>query len=127
MDALVSHSKSQLFHPHCSDGRIGTNLVANLGKMFGLAVDPWVKALKGTQFASADRQVRDMVAGRRGTCVWVAGGWWQGMHARPAPPPAPRNPPKALLRPEHAARHKYLLLSLNPATLTTHTCTRDDC
>jgi hypothetical protein len=42
---------------HCrSDGRIGTNVVASLGKMFGLSVDPWVKALKGTQFASADRQ-----------------------------------------------------------------------
>lgn len=44
--------------PSCcrSDGRIGTNMVANLGKMFGLSVDPWVKALKGTQFAAADRQ-----------------------------------------------------------------------
>ena len=32
------------------DGRIGTNWLAQLTKSFGLSVDPWVRALQGTQF-----------------------------------------------------------------------------
>ncbi|KAI7837358.1 hypothetical protein COHA_008797 [Chlorella ohadii] len=37
------------------DGRIGTNWLAQLSKSLGLSVEPWVRALQGTQFASADR------------------------------------------------------------------------
>lgn len=37
------------------DGRVGTNWFAQLSKSLGLSVEPWVRALQGTQFASADR------------------------------------------------------------------------
>jgi hypothetical protein len=32
-----------------SDGRIGTNWLAQLSKSLGLSVEPWVRALQGTQ------------------------------------------------------------------------------
>ena len=41
--------------PTYSDGRIGTNWLATITKSLGLSVEPWVRALQGTQFASADR------------------------------------------------------------------------
>ena len=31
------------------DGRIGTNWLAQLSKSLGLSVEPWVRALQGTQ------------------------------------------------------------------------------
>ncbi len=37
------------------DGRIGTNYLANIMKMFGLIAEPYVRALQGTEFAKADR------------------------------------------------------------------------
>lgn len=37
------------------DGRIGKNWIADITKAFGLTVEPWVRALQGTEFASADR------------------------------------------------------------------------
>eukprot|EP00887_Chlorella_sp_A99_P003735 scaffold7.g3735.t1 len=37
------------------DGRVGNNWFAGLSKSLGLSVDPWVRALQSTQFASADR------------------------------------------------------------------------
>ena len=37
------------------DGRLGTNVMAQLGKAFGLSEDPWLKGLNGTQFKSVDR------------------------------------------------------------------------
>ncbi|KAI8476659.1 MAG: magnesium protoporphyrin chelatase [Monoraphidium minutum] len=37
------------------DGRIGTNFLTTLSKYVGLYVDPWVRALQGTEFATADR------------------------------------------------------------------------
>ena len=41
--------------PTRSDGRIGTNWLATITKSLGLSVEPWVRGLQGTQFASADR------------------------------------------------------------------------
>jgi len=37
------------------DGRIGTNFLTQLTKFTGFYVDPWVRALQGTEFAAADR------------------------------------------------------------------------
>lgn len=37
------------------DGRIGTNWLAQLSKSLGLSVEPWVRALQGTQVRSAGR------------------------------------------------------------------------
>ncbi|GBF93905.1 magnesium chelatase subunit H [Raphidocelis subcapitata] len=37
------------------DGRIGTNFLTTLVKFTGLYVDPWVRALQGSEFAAADR------------------------------------------------------------------------
>ena len=37
------------------DGRIGNNLFTSLSKFTGFYVDPWVRALQGGEFASADR------------------------------------------------------------------------
>ena len=37
------------------DGRIGTNFMTTLAKFAGLYVDPWIRALQGGEFASADR------------------------------------------------------------------------
>ncbi len=38
------------------NGRIGTNWITQLIKFTGMYVDPWVRALQGGEFASADRQ-----------------------------------------------------------------------
>jgi hypothetical protein len=38
------------------DGRIGTNWLASLAKFTGFYVDPWVRALEGGEFASANRE-----------------------------------------------------------------------
>ena len=38
------------------DGRIGTNWVAQLTKSLGMTVEPWVRALQGTPYSSADRE-----------------------------------------------------------------------
>ena len=35
------------------DGRIGTNWLAQLSKSLGLSVEPWVRALQGTQVRCA--------------------------------------------------------------------------
>ena len=37
------------------DGRIGTNFFTKLVKFTGFYVDPWVRGVQGTEFASADR------------------------------------------------------------------------
>jgi magnesium chelatase subunit H len=37
------------------DGRIGTNFLTTIVKFTGLYVDPWVRALQGGEFSSADR------------------------------------------------------------------------
>ena len=37
------------------DGRLGVNVAAQMGAFLGLTEDPWVRALKGTQFGQADR------------------------------------------------------------------------
>lgn len=37
------------------DGRIGKNWFAELGKAFGITVEPWVRALQGTEFAAGKR------------------------------------------------------------------------
>lgn len=37
------------------DGRIGTNYLSMIIKFTGFYVDPWVRALQGGEFASADR------------------------------------------------------------------------
>lgn len=39
-----------------SEGRVGTNMISNLAKLTGFYVEPWVRALKGTQFAAASRE-----------------------------------------------------------------------
>jgi len=38
------------------NGRIGTNFMTQLMKFSGFYVDPWVRALQGTEFASANRE-----------------------------------------------------------------------
>jgi magnesium chelatase subunit H len=38
------------------DGRVGKNWLFELQSWMGLAVEPWVAALQGTEFASADRE-----------------------------------------------------------------------
>jgi magnesium chelatase subunit H len=38
------------------NGRIGNNLITQLIKFTGFYVDPWVRALQGGEFASADRE-----------------------------------------------------------------------
>ncbi len=39
-----------------AEGRVGTNMMSSLAKMTGFYVEPWVRALKGTQFAGASRE-----------------------------------------------------------------------
>jgi hypothetical protein len=38
-----------------SDGRIGRNWVTDISRLVGFHIEPWVRAVKGTQFATADR------------------------------------------------------------------------
>ncbi len=56
------------------DGRIGTNWLAQLSKSLGLSVEPWVRALQGTQ-----------VRGRRGRGGRLGGIFPAGqeLHTRP--------------------------------------------
>ena len=39
------------------DGRIGKNWLAELTKAFGMTVEPWVRALEGTEFASGEFRI----------------------------------------------------------------------
>ncbi len=38
------------------DGRIGTNYLTSIMKFTGFYVDPWVRGVQGTEFASANRE-----------------------------------------------------------------------
>jgi magnesium chelatase subunit H len=59
------------------DGRIGTNYLAAIAKFTGFYVDPWVRALQGGEFATADREDLINTFNYLEFCLTQVGGeWW---------------------------------------------------